>query len=83
MLMLQVVVVDEVDYNKRCSLLINELEAAGCQIPAKIDQSLYKKQKMTRTKIKNCIFMERKTMEESVFDIVSISLPHYIVKTPN
>ena len=50
--MLQVVVVDEVDYNKRCSLLLTELEAAGYQIPAKIDQSLYKKQKMTPTKIK-------------------------------
>ena len=43
MLLVQVVVVDEVDYNKRCATLINELEAAGYPIPAKIDQSLYKK----------------------------------------
>ena len=39
----QVVVVDEVDYVKHCANLISELEAAGCQIPAKVDQSLYKK----------------------------------------
>ena len=42
LLLLQVVVVDEVDYNKHCATLIKELEAAGCEIPAKIDQSLYK-----------------------------------------
>ena len=41
--MLQVVTVEEVDYAKRCVSLINELEAAGLPIPAKIDQSLYKK----------------------------------------
>ena len=43
MLFLQVVAVDEVDYAKYCGTLINELEAAGLQIPAKVDPSLYKK----------------------------------------
>ena len=42
-LVLQVVVVEEVDYNKHCANIISELEDAGCQIPAKVDQSLYKK----------------------------------------
>ena len=42
-LVLQVVVVEEVDYYKHCANMISELEAAGCQIPAKVDQSLYKK----------------------------------------
>ena len=55
--MLQVVTVEEVDYAKRCVSLINELEAAGLPIPAKIDQSLYKKQKMAPIKMENCIFM--------------------------
>ena len=43
LLLLQVVVVDEVDYGKYCVTLVNELEAAGLQIPPKVDQSLYKK----------------------------------------
>ena len=42
LLLLQVVVVDEVDYGKHCVALIKELEAAGHQIPPKVDQSLYK-----------------------------------------
>ena len=42
LLLLQVVVVDEVDYGKHCVALIKELEAAGHQIPPKVDLSLYK-----------------------------------------
>ena len=43
MLCLQVVAVDKVDYPSYCGTLINELEAAGLQIPAKVDPTLYRK----------------------------------------
>ena len=41
--LLQVVSVDEVNYLNHNATIMKELEAAGCQIPEKVDQSKYRK----------------------------------------